>query len=182
MKKLLANPQPGERVVLVLRRFWFTALGIIFVSVLLLLVPIAVYYLLATFSPQLLANPIITPIIASVAVIYYLAVWLFAFTDFVDYYLDTWVVTTGRILNIEQQGLFKRVSSELNLSSIQDVTAEIKGPLQTFFKYGNVYVQTAAERMRFHMKGIANAEAVKATIMRLSEEDRMKEQGGGKKL
>jgi membrane protein YdbS with pleckstrin-like domain len=175
MKKFISNPQPGEKTVLILRRFWFTALNIILVGILLFLVPFGVTYLLMMFSPELLDDPIITPILASVAVIYYLAVWLFAFTDFVDYYLDVWVITTGRILNIEQHGLFKRASSELNLSSIQDVTAEINGPLQTFFKYGNVYVQTAAERMRFHMKNVANAEEVKATIMRLSEEDRMKE-------
>jgi len=177
MNKILTNPQDGEKVVIVLRRFWFTVLGIVLIGAVLCLIPFGVYYLFLTFSPGVLNDPVITPALAMIAVLYYLAVWLFSFTDFVDYYLDTWIITTGRILNIEQHGLFRRTSSELNLSAIQDVTSEIKGPLQTFFKYGNVYVQTAAERQRFHLKNIAHAEAVKETIMHLSEQDRLKEQG-----
>lgn len=179
MKKILPNPQPGERVVLVLRRFWFTVLWIIFTAVVLFLLPVGVFFLLLNFSPSLLDDALITPALAMTACLYYLAVWLFAFTDFVDYYLDTWIVTTARIINVEQHGLFKRTASELNLSSIQDVTAEISGPLQTFFKYGNVYVQTAAERQRFQLKDIPHAETVKETIMHLSEEDRLREGRGG---
>ncbi|OGL72224.1 hypothetical protein A3D69_03920 [Candidatus Uhrbacteria bacterium RIFCSPHIGHO2_02_FULL_54_11] len=180
MKYLLSNPQPGERVVMILRRFWFTALWIVLTAVILFLLPVGVYALLLNFSPSLLDDSLITPALAMTACLYYLAVWLFAFTDFVDYYLDTWIITTGRIINVEQHGLFRRTASELNLSSIQDATSEISGPLQTFFKYGNVFVQTAAERERFHLKDIPHAEEVKETIMHLSEEDRMREQRGGK--
>ncbi|KKW35264.1 MAG: hypothetical protein UY81_C0047G0006 [Candidatus Giovannonibacteria bacterium GW2011_GWA2_53_7] len=180
MNFILTNPEPGEKVVLVLRRFWFTALGIIITAILLFLLPFGVYQLLLAFAPGMLQDPIITPILTVGGVIYYLAVWLFTFTDFVDYYLDTWVVTTARIINIEQHGLFRRTASELNLSSIQDTTAEISGPLQTFFKYGNVYVQTAAERQRFHLKNVPHAEIVKETIMHLAEGDRMREQGGSR--
>lgn len=179
MKKILPNPQPGERVVLVLRRFWFTVLWIVMTALLLFILPVGVFFLLLNFSPSLLDDSLITPALAMTACLYYLAVWLFAFTDFVDYYLDTWIVTTARIINVEQHGLFKRTASELNLSSIQDVTAEISGPLQTFFKYGNVYVQTAAERQRFQLKDIPHAETVKETIMHLSEEDRLREGRGG---
>lgn len=166
-------------MILVLRRYWFTAFWIILVAVVLFLIPIGVYYILLTFSPQMLDDPTLTPVLAMVGALYYMAVWLFAFTDFVDYYLDTWIITTARIINVEQHGLFRRTASELNLSSVQDVTSEIRGPLQTFFKYGNVYVQTAAERQRFQLKNIAHAETVKGTIMHLSEEDRLREQQGG---
>ena len=51
----------------------------------------------------------------------------FAFIEFTDYYLDTWIVTTERIISIEQKGLFERTASELDLISVQDATAEVHG-------------------------------------------------------
>lgn len=177
MIPFVTHAHPNEHVVLVLRRHWFTVLHIILTAGVLFLLPIGVHRLLLLFTPGMLTDPRIAPILSVLAVIYYLAVWLFSFTDFVDYYLDTWVITTARLINIEQHGLFRRTASELNLSSIQDVTSEISGPLQTFFHYGDVYVQTAAEQQRFHLKLIPQADVVKETLMQLAEEDRLKERG-----
>lgn len=167
--------QPGEKVVAVLRRHWFTILGIAVVAILLAVIPFGVWRLLVLVAPDTLTHPVMRPILLLIGSTYYLAIWLFSFTDIIDYYLDTWTITTGRIINIEQHGLFRRVASELNLSSIQDVTSDTKGFLQTFFRYGNVFVQTAATHERFHLKNVPDAEHVKNTIMRLAEEDRLKE-------
>ena len=174
---ILPNPQKGEEVVVILRRHWFAVLNLVIVTIILFSVPVFIWYFIHSFFPEYLQHDIITPVLIIGASIFYLSVWLFSFTDFIDYYLDMWVVTTDRIINIEQQGLFKRTTSELNLSSIQDVTAEIKGPIQTFFHYGNCYVQTAAEKQRFVLKNIPNPERVQESIIHLSEADRLKEQG-----
>src|SRR3989338_7638773 len=127
MKYLLSNPQPGERVVMILRRFWFTALWIVLTAVIMFLLPVGVYALLLNFSPSLPDDSLITPALAMTACLHYLAVWLFAFTDVVDYSLATWVTPTGRIINVARHGLFRRTASELNLSSIQGTTSEISG-------------------------------------------------------
>jgi len=176
--QILHNPQPGEKVVMVLRRHWLTIFWMLAVSCLLALLPIGIYVLFLVLSPRLLTDPIMSPILAMVGSLYYLALWLFVFTDFIDYYLDVWIITTGRIINIEQHGLFRRTSSELNLSSVQDVTAETKGFLQTLFQFGNVFVQTAGEQQRFQLKNVPDIEQIRETIMQLSEKDRMKELGG----
>ena len=86
--------------------------------------------------------------------------------------LDTWIITNERIINIEQEGLFNRTASELDLAAVQDTTAEIRGILQTLFTYGQVYVQTAGEKGRFHFKNIDNPEHVKELITRLVEDDK----------
>ena len=55
--------------------------------------------------------------------IYYLALITFFFRAWLDYYLDIWVITDERIVNIEQKGLFSREISTQQLYRIQDVTA-----------------------------------------------------------
>src|SRR3989344_8306951 len=54
------------------------------------------------------------------------------------------ILTDQRIINVGQKGFFNRTINEAELSRIQDVTSEIKGPLQTAFKFGTVVVRTAS--------------------------------------
>lgn len=168
----LPNQRPDEHVILFLRRQWFALLAIVVAFVLLVGVPLAAgWYFLDTVEGWL-AHPVIGPLLVILGSIYFLSIWLFAFLEFTDYYLDTWIITNERIINIEQQGLFNRTASELDLAAVQDTTAEIRGILQTLFTYGQVYVQTAGEKGRFHFKNIDNPERVKELVTRLVEEDK----------
>lgn len=168
----LPNQRKDERVVLFLRRHWFALLAIVAAFILLVGVPlIAGWYFWDGFEVWL-GHRIWGPLIVILGSMYFLSIWLFAFLEFTDYYLDTWIITNERIINIEQEGLFNRTASELDLAAVQDTTAEIRGILQTIFTYGQVYVQTAGEKGRFHFKNIDNPEHVKELITRLVEEDK----------
>jgi uncharacterized membrane protein YdbT with pleckstrin-like domain len=92
-------------------------------------------------------------------------VWLFLFTAWVDYYLDVWIVTSERIVSMEQKGLFSRVTAELRLSRVQDVTSIQKGKMATFLNYGQVQVQTAAAQQEFVFEEIPNPTKVAQVIL-----------------
>lgn len=171
----LPNAKPGEKTVLFLRRHWFIPAKIVAVLILLLAIPVIIYFILKSQAPWMLGHDIVAPLLAMVASLYYLAAWVYAFSEYIDYYLDIWIVTNERIINIEQQGLFARTASELNLSAVQDVTSEIRGVIQTFFDYGEVHVQTAAETTRFVFKQINNPDLVKRQIIQLSDQLRSKQ-------
>ncbi|KKW32653.1 MAG: hypothetical protein UY76_C0021G0024 [Candidatus Uhrbacteria bacterium GW2011_GWA2_52_8d] len=168
----LPNQRPNEHVVLFLRRQWFALLTIVCASVLLAGVPLAAGWYFWEILRSWLDHPVIGPLLVILGSMYFLSIWLFAFLEFTDYYLDTWIITNERIINIEQEGLFHRTASELDLAAVQDTTAEIRGILQTLFTYGQVYVQTAGEKGRFHFKNIDNPEQVKEIVSRLVEEDK----------
>lgn len=170
----LPNQRPDEHVILFLRRHWFALLAIVAAFVLLVGVPLAVGWYFLDLVEEWLVHPVIGPLFVIVGSIYFLSIWLFAFLEFTDYYLDTWIITNQRIINIEQEGLFNRTASELDLAAVQDTTAEIRGVLQTLFTYGQVYVQTAGEKGRFHFKNIDNPEHVKELITQLVEEDKQR--------
>ena len=87
----------------------------------------------------------------------------------VMYYLNMQIITNQRIVDITQDSLIHHTISELHLSHIEDVTAEVDGLLGTFLDYGNVYVQTAAETERFVFDRVPNPTAVEKMILDLYE-------------
>ena len=53
-----------------------------------------------------------------------------------------YILTSERIIDVDQRSLFHRVVGELPIENIQDATYEVRGMLATFLNYGDVVVQT----------------------------------------
>jgi ABC-type multidrug transport system fused ATPase/permease subunit len=176
IRRLFFPQKSYEKVVYILRRHWITFLGAMCFYAILLAIPAGFYVFIGYAFPDILANLLngrtLFPIVVLVVSLYYLSIWLFLFTAFIDYYLDLWTITTDRIVNIEQAGLFSRTISEADLYKIQDVTSEVKGLLPTIFNYGTVYIQTATEKERFVFEQVPNPNEIREKIIQLAEEDR----------
>lgn len=164
----LPNSQPQEKVILSLRRHWIDLLRIFFFTFMMLMVPVAIFAFMRLGDVHPLQHPVWGPASILVLGAYLLIIHALTITELTDYWLDVWIVTNERIINAEQQGLFNRLVSEVHLEQIQDITSETKGFLETFLTYGDVYVQTAAERERFRFKNVDNPDDVKITISQLA--------------
>lgn len=141
MLKLYEN----ERVLLTIRKHWFVMAGALVLFLIMLLVPPVVLTLLPLVTQQLDAA-IVEPATNFLLSLYLMAVLVFLLLLWMDYYLDMWIITTGRIIDIEQKGLFNRKISEIPLQHVQDVTIEVRGFIETFLKFGRIRIQTAGER------------------------------------
>lgn len=75
-------------------------------------------------------------------IIFALGFAMFVRTLFMWYH-NVFIVTTDRIVDIEQRGFFERVVSQSSLEKIQDVSLHTHGLLQTIFRYGDVNIKTA---------------------------------------
>lgn len=164
--------KPYEKPVFILRRHAIIFFKEIMIFVLLAAVGVGIYFLVVNLFPWMLAHPVAYPLLILIASIYYLSIWLLFFGYFLDYYLDLWVVTNDRVVNIEQHGLFARTIAELDLWKIQDVTSDVKGMIPTFFNYGNVHIQTAGEKERFVFEQVSNPHEIRKQIIDLIEGDR----------
>lgn len=171
LKPTFPNMLPGEQVVLMLHRHGIVAFRIVTLFSVLGLIPVAAWLFVAKattiFSDDTtLAYAAVTLLIAG-----YVLIWsLLLFIAWLNYYLDVWIVTNERIINIKQLRLFDRVVSEQKLYRVQDVTWEIKGILGNLLKFGNVYIQTAGTEERFTFEYIPNPEGVAKSIMHLLEQ------------
>ncbi|NTU98997.1 PH domain-containing protein [Candidatus Falkowbacteria bacterium] len=167
----IPNQLPGEEVIRIMRRDYFIMFKRIILFVILLSLLLVFMFAFYSFDPTITSS-LYFPAIVLAGACYFLFIWLFFFFSFIDYYLDVWIITNERIINIEQNGFFSRTISEERLFRIQDVTSEVKGVLPTVFKYGNVIVQTAAEKNRFNFEQVSAPDEVRDIIIRLAEADR----------
>ncbi len=161
-----------ELKVLYFRRHPITLIPLISIIIFVLAIPPAAYFLTNIFRPEFFDEPGFFTLFVLGGGAFLLFGALFAFQIFVEYWLDVFILTERRILDIDQKGLFSRTVSELRLYRTQDVTAEIKGMLHTILDYGNVYIQTAGEIERFHFEDIPHPNHVAKLILELSEADR----------
>lgn len=172
--KKLPNHQRDEKTELFLRRHWIEILQLFGYAFLLVAIPVVIIYFFNLLGVELVSHPTRGPLISLFLAIYFFLVFIITITQFTDYYLDTWIVTNERIINIEQEGLFSRIVSELHLNQVQDVTSETHGIMGTVLTYGDVYIQTAGTRERFNFKNVDNPELVKQRISKLIEEDKVR--------
>lgn len=168
----LIKQKSYETVVYRIRRHPLTFIPIVALFLLLLLVPIAVYFLFASLFPAVLSGPRTYPLIVLLMSAYTLTMYLLFYVRFLDYYLDLWIVTNDRIVDIEQHNLFSRSVTELDLFRIQDVTVETHGIFATLFKYGDVMVKTASSNSHIVFFAVPEPNKIREELIRLSDEDR----------
>ena len=154
---------PNEEILLVLHRHWiavalkFTVIFILFIAP----------FLAVGIAPQIGFDIVeALPVIQFFLVTYLMALVLGAFILWTDYYFDVWIITSQRIIDIEQHTIFNREVSEFMLYNIQDVTVEIPGMLATFLKYGNIRIQTTGGTV-FEIQDIPNVSEAKNAIVDL---------------
>lgn len=165
----LPGKLPGEQIIKIIRRDGFILAGKILLALILLGLPALVGGLILNLFPNLVEGEISYPSTVLASSGYVLFVWLFLFFSFIDYYLDVWIITSERIIDVRQEGFFSRVVSELKLFQVQDATSELKGIFQFIFRFGYVYVQTAGEMQRFVFKQIPRPEETRNIIIKLVE-------------
>lgn len=135
----------NERILAVVRKHWFVMARTAIIMALLLLLPPAVLGIMP-LVPVFASEAMLDSSVNFIMSLYVMVILLFFFLFWMDYYLDVWIVTDQRIIDINQRGLFSRDISEIPLSRVQDVTIEIHGIIETFLKFGTMRIQTAGER------------------------------------
>lgn len=161
--------QPNEKIILLLHRHWAVLVKNLFVFIILAGLPAAVFILARDFMGWDLAEDSLGYVgLVMGGSLYYLFLWNLAFSYWLDYLLDYCVITDQRLVDVQQSGLFNRTVAEQELHRVQDVTTEVHGMLQTMMGYGNVYIQTAAEKERFVFEQVPHPEEVAKTIQALA--------------
>lgn len=86
------------------------------------------------------------------------------FSNFVNWYFNSFLVTSKRVVDIDFYGLTNRRFSEAPLRNIEDITNHISGFAQVIFHYGDVSIQTAGELREITFENVPNPDRVQDTI------------------
>lgn len=164
--------EPGEEIIKSVRVHPFVLATRLAPFVLMFFVPAVFSLLISIFaasSPQaagVFSSAMLGHFSRFLVGVWFLGLWMGAFTIFTQYYLTVWVVTNMRIVDIRQLGFFNRTVSSFMLTRVQDVTTDTSGLMATLFHYGRLSVDTAGKEEDFAMNGIAYPEDMRDIIMR----------------
>lgn len=168
-KPLFPGQQENEVICLVIHQHWIVLAMRLFIWFWFLILYLVLDYLNIAYLQERLI-PELLPVVevAQIGYLMFLALGFFIITTL--YYLNIHIVTSERIVDIDQPALLKHTVSELHLNQMQDVTAEIHGLLENVFNYGDVYIQTAGETERFVFSQIPNPTKVTKLLLDLYEQ------------
>lgn len=163
--------EEGEEVLLTVRRHWFHIALVAVFDIMLFLVCMV---MVSLFTEILVSSRSVLADHAYALTVYVLAcvglvLWSQFFAAWSDHWLDVWVITNRRIIDVEQKGFFVRQVSNFPLDRIQDVTSGSNGLFAMWLSFGDVRIQTASVSRDLVMKQVPFPEEVKDLMLRAME-------------
>lgn len=161
-----------EKIIRIVRKHWFVLLGdALFVLIALSLPVFALIFLgAAPFDMFVTFTGSAAALAGFLLCAWLTIVWMVAWHMWTDYYLDVLIVSNKRIFDIEQKGLFSRLSSSFRIDRIQNVTVDQKGIIQTLLDFGTLRIETAGEREDFIAHYIAHPYEIKKFLNALQDD------------
>lgn len=99
---------------------------------------------------------------------WYLIVIILSLSGFLGWFYNVLIITNERIIDIDYVPALARRISETALESVQDVTEIISNFMASIFHYGNIRIQTAAERAEFEFNAAPRPEWLRDKILDLA--------------
>ncbi len=152
------NLREGEEPILLLRQHWASFLWPVCRTV--ICFGVTIPFLSYIFTYSWLAIAVI--VWWAVSVVWLIISWF-------TWYFNLTLVTSQRIIDIEQRGMFLRRVREAPHAWIVEVTFEIKGLLATLFGYGNVYVNLGGDKKPICIEAVETPEIVKDKLSKVQE-------------
>ena len=154
-----------ERIVLFLRRHPITNLGWIVISILMFLAPTVLSsFPLLSFLPDNFQFVAI--------LMWYMIAIAYTFESFLDWFFSVYIVTDERIFDVDFVNLVYREVTDANLDQIQDVTVRVGSVIRTLFNFGDISIQTAAEKPEIEFEAVPNPDQIAKILrgLRIEEE------------
>ncbi len=89
--------------------------------------------------------------------------------NFMDYYLDVWLITNKGVIDLAWHGWFHRQASRTLYSDIQSVSYEIKGVTATLFRYGTITVEKISTGGEVSLEKVYKPRIIETAILEALE-------------
>lgn len=162
-----------EHIIRIVRKHWFVLLGDLFILIFCVALPVILLFVLHVLPIDVMFGFSGSTFFASGFLLFawLLIVWMMGWNMWTDYYLDVLVMTDRRIFDIEQKGLFSRLSSSFRIDRIQNITVDQKGIIQTMLNFGTMRLETAGEKEDFVTHYITMPHEIKKFINELQDKE-----------
>lgn len=150
--------RPDEKVFLVAKQHPWLLIGIPICWLIIIAVLVISYTLLGAskFSSIIL---VATLIIGTIYTVYQLFLWN----------NGIYIVTSQRVIKIDQDTLFSREISETEIDRIQEIATEINGPIHTLLNFGTIHIKTASNTSRMDLDDVADPYDIQQQIAQVQQ-------------
>ncbi len=158
IKDLILND--GENIVKVVRQSKLILFSTLILPTLLILAPFFFLFLLFSYGQWGVYAFILSLIVGILLFLRELMIWRF----------KLFIITTQRIIDIDQKGLFKRTVSNVLFTKIDDIFYKISGLPQVIFRCGNIYITLSDNKSGLELKNIPSPQRIQQLILQLKSD------------
>ena len=152
--------EPGEEVVLLLRRHWITNVRWILTAALMMPMPLVFRYF--PVIPLLPAR-----FQVMVNIFWYLLIIAFVFEHFLSWYFNVYIATNQRVVDLDFYNIIYYNQAQADLDEITDMNVTVSGVGRLFFNYGDLTVETAGQTPNIEFNRVPKPGEVMQIIERL---------------
>lgn len=165
-----ADQEEDEYIELLLRRHFITNVPWIFLSFVGIFIPIIILNL-STLLSGFGVDRIPGNVVLASLVLWYMFLLAYVISRLLNWYFNIYIVTNKHLVDINFYNLLNRDFTEVRLDDIQSSKSQIKGIIGSLFHYGDVIVETAAERQHIDFHSVPKPDEVKERIQDLQESE-----------
>lgn len=167
------DQEDNEYIELLLRRHPITNIPWVFSALLAILVPPILFRIGPTLGvvnfPTLPFN-----LLVAATGIWYLLILAYILENFLHWYFNIYIVSNEHLIEIRFANLLSRNITSVLLDDIQSSSSFIGGIFRSLFNYGDVIIETAAERQRIEFFSVPRPDFVADRIRDLQEDQENK--------
>jgi hypothetical protein len=176
-RQVVPNIRDDESIYVFVRPHWLSFLPWLGLGLGLVIIGITVVISTFFVIPEITANPLTYDIFIIMSAAFFLIIIPFITVAFIDIYYDVHIVTSRRLVDIDQHNLFMREISELALEEVQDVNCKSEGVFAALFDFGMVEIATSASHMNFEFDNVPHPQQIAGIILDLADQAKTRIEG-----
>jgi hypothetical protein len=155
--------EDDEEIILFLRKHFITNFDWIFLAVFMFLLPF-VFFIFRDFSPI----PQLPTVFTVIAFLFYSTViCAFLYINFISWYFNVSIITQKRLIDVHIVDVIYHDMAVTKLNLVEDISFTQSGFVRSFFNYGDIFAQTAGEKMHFDFLAVPEPDHVLNIIQNL---------------
>ncbi len=158
------NKDPEEEIILLVRRHPITNLSWILTALLIVILP-AFLSVFPFFEMLPMGFQFVS------LLIWYMIFVAYVLEKYLSWFYHVNIITDERIIEVDFHNLIYREMTDASIENIEDVTVQIGGGIRTFFNYGDIVIQTAAQIPQVTFEAVARPDMVAKVLRELRVEE-----------
>ncbi|MFA5932630.1 MAG: PH domain-containing protein [Microgenomates group bacterium] len=163
----LGQQEVDEHIELLLRQHWFTNLSWVVIAFLGLLFPFIFSSIDSIFVGLLPQIP--GDIVMAVVILWYMLMMAYILERYLYWYFNIYIVTNIHLTDVTMSSLLSKTSTEAMLEDVQSVKTKVAGIFGSLFNFGDVVIETAADKQDISFISVPGPDFVAERIQDLRE-------------